>query len=239
MSSPGIRCRESGLTRGADYYPRPDRKLYPRKNIRFADEDELRRGWAWRAEVIKDYSVANARQKEDDSSAADGRQANSSKGKAQASAQEEEDGPTVVSKGAHEDVTRPHQIARLPRSDVDADPASMRPIANEATAPIEKKTATSSSSGKGQADGKAIDNERKQRGEGDKLLLEGKTVVLKDMIMLADVPCLFGSETGGEYVCESRCEVSLTDADLGRFLCSGDGCNMRNEDPRQRRSYHG
>jgi hypothetical protein len=191
----------------ADYYPRPDRKLYPRKNIRFADADELRRGWAWRAEVVKDYSVANARQKEDDSSAADGVGANRSEGKTEASAQEEEakDGPTVVSKGAHEDVTKPHQVARLPRSDVDADPGSMRPIANQATAPIDKKTPSSPASGnpddKG-TEGKAIDNERKAQGEGDKLLLEGKTVVLKDMIMLADVPCLFGSETGGEYVCE-------------------------------------
>lgn len=78
----------------------------------------------------------------------------------------------------------------------------MRPIANEATAPIERKTASPAKDGG--EDGKAIDNERKQRGEGDKLLLEGKMVVLKDMIMLADVPCLFGSETGGEYVCESR-----------------------------------
>lgn len=190
----------------ADYYPRPDRKLYPRKNVRFADEDELRRGWAWRADVVKDYRVANGRQKEDDSSAADGRKANRSEGEAGNEEDDHEPAATkVVSNGAHEDVTRPHQVARLPRTDVDADPASMRPIANEATAPIEKKTASPAEHGG--EDGKAIDNERKQRGEGDKLLLEGKTVVLKDMIMLADVPCLFGSETGGEYVCELRGKV--------------------------------
>lgn len=189
-----------------DYYPRPDRKLYPRSDIRFADEDELRRGWAWRAEVVKDYSVANARRKEDDSSAVEGVHANRSEGKEEARKQDEDkESPTVVSKGAHEDMTGPHQVSRLPRSDVDADPGSMRPTANEATAPTDKKRPSTGNDDRPDGkDGKAIDNERKAHGEGEKLLLEGKTVVLKDMIMLADVPCLFGSETGGEYVCEYR-----------------------------------
>lgn len=182
-----------------DYYPRPDRELYPRSNIRFADEDELRRGWAWKADVVKNYSVAKARLKEDDSTAVDGSSSNSNKQEINGKDQEGKvkEPPEVVSKDADEDVTGPHQTSRLPRSDVDADPSSLHPTANEATAPVDKKK--SSSDGE---DGKAIDNERKAQGQGEKLLLEGKTVVLKDMIMLADVPCLFGSETGGEYVCE-------------------------------------
>jgi hypothetical protein len=154
--------------------------------------------------VVKDYSEANRRQKEDDSSAVEGLHANKSEGKEEARKQDQEkESPTVVSKGAHEDTTAPHQVSRLPRSDVDADPGSMRPTANEATAPTDKKTPSTGENTRADGkDGKAIDNERKDHGEGEKLLLEGKTVVLKDMVMLADVPSLFGSETGGEYVCK-------------------------------------
>ncbi|KAJ9120637.1 hypothetical protein QFC22_002566 [Naganishia vaughanmartiniae] len=191
-----------------DYYPRPDRELYPRFNIRFADEDELRRGWAWKADVVKNYSVANARLKEDDSTAVDGSSSNKQQTKGETQNGKTKAPPAVVTKDLDEDVTGPHQTSRLPRSDVDADPSSLHPTANEATAPIEKKSSS------GGEDGKAIDNQRKAEGQGEKLLLEGKTVVLKDMIMLADVPCLFGSETGGEYISEmdATCVTRILDS---------------------------